>query len=635
MKAFKVPAIFSAIDKISEPVKKMGAAVSAFVKRSEEDIARFERKYRKMGETSKNVAKKSFVVGAALLAPLAVAGNNAIQFEDRMADVQKTTGLAGKELDKFGRGLLDMAPGTRTSIEELQKIAAIGGQMAVPNAELLTFVDTIDKFNVALGSDFAGGTEEATKALAGLKNLFKETRALDISASITKAGSAINSLSSQGVNVPELTEFMSRIGQLPDAIKPTIQEVAALGSVLNKVGISAEIGSRAVGDILLTGAQNLPKFAKQMGISEKAAKQLINSNPAEFLNKFAASLKGMDATSIARVLKGLKLTDAGAIKVVGALSTNIDQVTKFQKIANEEFAKGTSLLDEYNTKNETTAAKIKKAKNSLEAFSIILGQELLPILNKVLMKVLPILKAMITWAKENPKTVKTIVGLTLAIAALSFIVSGVSSAIFLYSQIMLLASHWTKVVTAAQWLWNAAMAANPIGLIIIGIAAMIALIVVVVKKWDEWGAAASLFLYTILGPLNILIQVVMSFMKHWEMVKNSFMDGGFIAGIKAIGAVIVDAIIYPIRQLIGLIAQFTGSEMLANAVSGIDKFRASLGLDTETINPKAAEQDGLVSRMEKTERQKVDININDKTGRASMEGGTPLIPVRLTSTAGF
>lgn len=50
-----------------------------------------------------------------------------------------------------------------------------------------------------------------------------------------------------------------------------------------------------------------------------------------------------------------------------------------------------------------------------------------------------------------------------------------------------------SLVTAAQWAWDAAMDANPIGLIIVGIGALIAGIVLLVKHWD-WvkrvGAAA-------------------------------------------------------------------------------------------------------------------------------------------------
>jgi len=47
----------------------------------------------------------------------------------------------------------------------------------------------------------------------------------------------------------------------------------------------------------------------------------------------------------------------------------------------------------------------------------------------------------------------------------------------------------TGVVTAAQWAWNAAMSANPIGLIIIAIAALVAGIVWLVANWDTVKAA--------------------------------------------------------------------------------------------------------------------------------------------------
>lgn len=52
----------------------------------------------------------------------------------------------------------------------------------------------------------------------------------------------------------------------------------------------------------------------------------------------------------------------------------------------------------------------------------------------------------------------------------------------------------TKLNTAAQWLWNAAMNANPIGLIIAAIVALIAIVVVAIKHWDDWGAALMVFL---------------------------------------------------------------------------------------------------------------------------------------------
>jgi phage-related minor tail protein len=49
----------------------------------------------------------------------------------------------------------------------------------------------------------------------------------------------------------------------------------------------------------------------------------------------------------------------------------------------------------------------------------------------------------------------------------------------------------TGVATAAQWAWNAAMSANPIGLVVLAIAALIAGIILLVKNWDSVKAAGA------------------------------------------------------------------------------------------------------------------------------------------------
>jgi phage-related protein len=54
-----------------------------------------------------------------------------------------------------------------------------------------------------------------------------------------------------------------------------------------------------------------------------------------------------------------------------------------------------------------------------------------------------------------------------------------------------LAAMATRAWTAAQWLFNAALTANPIGLIIIGIAGLIAAGVLLYKNWDLVGSKAQ------------------------------------------------------------------------------------------------------------------------------------------------
>lgn len=629
-KGFTIPSIFTAVDKFTAPVKKMAGSLKDFVNRSEEEVARFERKWSKIGDTALNVAKKSAIVGAAIAAPLIIAARDAIAFEDRMADVAKTSGMAGKELSLFGKDLLSLAPETRTSIEGLQKISEIGGALGIKGRkDLLGFTDATNKFNVALGSDFSGGLEDATKSIGGLKTLFKETRDIKIDEAITKAGSAINALSSKGVQVPELTEFMARVGQLPDALKPSIQNTAALGAVLNKVGITAEIGSRAFSDILTTASQNIPKFAKQMKISNDAASELINSDPTKFATKFAASLNGLNAQGLSKTLKSLKLTDIGAIKVVGALGSSVDMLTEFQGISNDEFAKGTSLLNEYNTKNNTTKAGIEKAINNFKALSITIGTELLPIINDLIKKFVPVVKSFLQWSQDNPKTLRTIVAMAVGIAALSFVVSGVSSAIFIFSKMMLIWNGVTKAATAAQWLWNAAMTANPIGLIIVGVAALIALVTAMIIKWNEWGAALAVFL----GPLGLAISLIQSFRRNWEMITEAFTKDGIIAGIKAIGKTILDAILMPVQQITELLGKWTGIEAFKNVAKAAEFTRDYLGVNTESneneptevLNPEASRQEALVKRLETTQTFNSRLLIEDKTGRGMLQNDNPMI----------
>lgn len=625
MKAFVLPTIFTAVDKFTSPVQKMNKQMKA------------------ISQAAMQVSKTTAIMGAALLAPLIVAGNEAVKFEDRMADISKTTQISGKALNGLGEDILSMSTGTRTSIEGLQKIAEIGGQMGIQGREgILEFTDSVNKFNVALGSDFQGGVEEASRAIGGLNTLFKETRNLKVADSITRVGSAINALSSKGVQVPEVTEFVKRIGQLPDAIKPTIQETAALGAVFNKAGISAEIAARGVGDVLLTASQNAPKFAKQMGISVVELQKLIDTNPAEFLKKFSATLKGMPASKFGTLASDLKLGDVGSIKVLGTLASSMDKLTEFQKISNDEFTKGTSLLMEYNTKNETMAAKLARSKNNFEALSIIIGTELLPVIGDLINDVMPVVKQFTQWVKENKGLVKTILKLTLGLSALMFTISVVSALVAAYATV-------TAWATTVQAVFNGVMAACPLLWVVLSIMAVIAAVVLVVKYWDSWGASITMligivaaFFSPFLAGLALVVSLVMSFVRNWDMITKAFKEGGILAGIKAIGATLLDAVLMPLQQILEVIASITGADWAKSASKNIEEFRKNLGVDVGVqnenqvtpANPQQERQQSMLESFE-TVNNKLAIDINDPSGRSKVSENTGGIPISLKSTHNY
>jgi len=633
---FVVPTIFKAIDKFSAPLKGMGDATENFANRA-------ERNFRKVGAAAMSISKYSLIGGLAIATPLVLAAKSAIDFEDKMADVAKTTGLQGKQLEDYGGFILDLASTTRTSIDDILKIGEIGGQMGITGEALKGFTKSANEFNVALGKDFTGGTDEAIHAIAGLNVLFKETRGLKVDESITRVGSAINALSSKGVAVPEVTEFTKRIGALPDAIKPSLQDTAALGAVFNKTGLTAEIASRGFMDFMLTAAANLPAFASQMGISTKAAQDLLNTDPTAFAKKYAATFKGLKGTELAARLKKVKLGDAGTIKVIGTLASSTELLGKMQTIANDEFKKGTSLTDEYNIKNATAAANIQKFKNQIEVLSIKIGNELLPVLQKIIGKILPIGKSMIEWAKENRELTKTILKVVgglgiflLTLSAVSFIIGVGTKAIAAWGLVV-------KIATGVQWLWNAAMAANPIGLIIAAIIALIALTYIIIDNYYEWGAAMS----WVLGPFALIINMVMSFKRNWDLIVKAFKEGGMIDGLLMIGATIVDALLMPLQQVLDVVHQLTGADWAKSASDGIYKLRQNMGVNVtdegiedpllkkKEVNP-VEERNGSLENAMTLVMQKISANltVNVPNNNATVSSDNGAVKIRTSSTHG-
>lgn len=141
-----------------------------------------------------------------------------------------------------------------------------------------------------------------------------------------------------------------------------------------------------------------------------------------------------------------------------------------------------------------------------------------------------------------------------------------------------------KSFNIVQTATNFIMNLNPVFIIVTGIAALVAIIVVVIKKYDEWGAAMSLLLGIFMPGLMLIINLVQSFRRHWDDIKQAFTDGGFLAGIKMIGLTILDAILMPVQQLLEILSHIPGLGQLAQfGADKIEELRGNLDLLPEEI----------------------------------------------------
>ena len=289
------------------------------------------------------------------------------KLSDAQSDVMKTTGMTKIEVDALTKsfGLLQ----TRTSRIDLLGIAEQGGRIGIAKAEIGDFVSVMNKASVSLGDSFTGGAEEVANKLGKIKFLFEETKNLNVDQAYNSIGSAINDLGANGVaSEANIAEFTTRIGSLTDVLKPTIQETLALGTAFEESGIEAEVSSRAYGIFMKQASTETAKFAQVMGISEQKVKDMINSNPLEFMLQFAQGMKGMNATDTAKTLDALGISADGANKVIGAMGNNTARFRELIDLSNNSFASGTSLINEYELKNNNLAATLEKISKTVSGW---------------------------------------------------------------------------------------------------------------------------------------------------------------------------------------------------------------------------------------------------------------------------
>lgn len=301
-------------------------------------------------------------------------------YDDVLADVMKTTGMTREEVEALNKEfrLID----TRTSVNELNKIAEIGGRIGLAKEDILDFTRSIDIANVALGDSFSSA-DEIANMLGKLREAFTQTKNLQIDEAYLRIGSAINEVDANtNATAVNITQFARNLGSLTESFKPAVSEAIALGAAFEESSIEAQVASRAYGIVLRTAATDVEGFAKVMRQPIEEIKDLINSNPLEFFLQFSESLKGLNATTTAKILKELSLNADGVNKAIGAASDNTDRFREILEISNDAFEKNTSLLDEFNIKNNNTAAGLEKARNSLDEVKKELGEQFIPVITR-------------------------------------------------------------------------------------------------------------------------------------------------------------------------------------------------------------------------------------------------------------
>lgn len=663
-----IPTIFKAVDKYSTPLSRMTKTTRAFSDTASSAIGRSERAFRKFTPGLSDATKQmlGFASTGAIVAG-AIGGINFTfnalkEYEKGLASLSAITGVTGEAFDAFKAEVDAVAKDTKKAGVDVAKAFEIAGS-AKP--ELLKSADALGevaKQGIILSKASGEDVETSIKSLTGTMNQFnlgadQSLRVINTLAAGSKAGAAA---------VPLISEAMDKFGTVAASMNVSVEESVGLIETLAEKNImGAEAGTKLRNVLTkMATAKALPKEALTRLTAAGVNLDVVSDKSLSLETRLKELSKIQDdATALAKVF-GTENLVAGQI-----LLQNTDKVSAYteavtgKNTAIEQAAINSAtlsnLLEEMKNKWTNLVTSSSQAGSTLDKVKkvVVFLTDNMETLIKVGVGVIGFFvtwKAAI-WASRaalfayniamgvynalTGKSALLTVGNTVAYKAFRVAVwlsnvaqkaynlsVGFFNKLSLRQRLATIASTAamiagkvaTAAFTAAQWLLNVALNANPIGLVVLAIAALVGIITLVVKKYDEWGAALTF----VLGPLGMIINAVMIFRRNWDKITEAFSKGGILAGLKMIGATLLDMILYPLQQILELIAMIPGLGIADSLAKDLEKFRAGMGVVVETDGPEEGEEvtpaldksvaeQKMVSESIINKQQTIDLNIND------------------------
>ena len=387
---------------------------------------------------------------------LITTGRRAIQafaeLEDAEAKVRKYSGLTADEVVRLRHELASID--TRTSQMALTELAASAGRLGIKGVEdLRRFVDAADKINLSLGEDLGA---EAVTNIGKLANLFGEDKRLGLDKAMLSTASAITMLAKNSTAAePYLVEFASRMGGVSASMKIAQSDILGMASALDQNMQKVEMSATAMQTLLVNMFRDPARFARIAGFEVKAFTDLLNTDANEAVVQFLEALHtkgGFD--ELAPLFADMQMQGKRAIQVISTLAGHTDQLREAQQLAGEAYEEGTEYLNEFNIMNETTQAKLEKARKRLQELRVELGEKLKPILSHIYTvggALVRMLNVTVDWLGKNGRALVIVTG-TIAACTLALKAHAIQQRIV---------ALWNdKLLVSFKRLW-AVLVANP------------------------------------------------------------------------------------------------------------------------------------------------------------------------------
>lgn len=298
------------------------------------------------------------------------------KMDDEMTNVRKYTGQAADEVERMNEDFKRID--TRTPRQKLNQLAEDAGRLGITStAAVEEFVDGADKINVALGDDLG---EKAVSQIGKLAQMFGEDEKKGLRGAMLATGSAVNELAqNSSASAGYLVDFTARVAGVGKQAGFTQAQIMGLASVLDQNMQQDETAATAVQNLLAKMFQDSAKFAKIAGLNVKEFAKTLKTDANTALLQFLQAMRAKGGfADLAPMFEEMKMDGSRATGVLTVLADKLDDVKTAQDLATQAYADGTSVINEFNTQNESVQAQLDKAKKRFLDLSIELGEKLYP-----------------------------------------------------------------------------------------------------------------------------------------------------------------------------------------------------------------------------------------------------------------
>lgn len=478
---------------------------------------------------------------AVFSAPFIGIMDTAMDFEASMSKVKAITGATGEDFEKLTATAKVLGAKTQFSASQSAEAMTYLGMAGWKTQEIIAGMPGLLDLAAASGEDLATTADIVSDDLTAFRMSADQAGHM---ADVMAAAS-----SNANTNVRLMGETFKYCAPVAGSLGYSLEDTSIAVGLMANAGIKgsdAGTALRATMTRLVKPPKEAAEALGELGVSatnSDGTMKPLRTTIAELRQKFAG-LSDAEKAQKAASIAGQEAM-SGFLAIINASEKDLNKLTEAIDHSEGKAAEMAKVMQE-NAKGAMT-----RLKSAAESVSLSIGGVFLPALAGVADKMAVWAGGLAEIAGKYPNAVKWTLAAGGALAGL-FIYYKVTklaseaynivktATILFYQREAAMAgaakaatkgySGALRIITGMQWAWNAAMAANPVGVVMAGIMVLIGVGYLLYKNWDKvkaffttiWESPAAKFALFLTGPVGWLIAGTARIIANWDKVKAWF-----------------------------------------------------------------------------------------------------------------